>query len=49
VYPARDAGMPLPAPEGEVTVENAATAAPGSKTLILKNVNFSCRPARWSR
>jgi ATP-binding cassette subfamily C exporter for protease/lipase len=25
---------------GDVLVENAATAAPGSKTLILKNVNF---------
>jgi ATP-binding cassette subfamily C exporter for protease/lipase len=40
VYPARKAGMPLPRPLGEVVVENAATAAPGSKTLILRNVNF---------
>jgi ATP-binding cassette subfamily C exporter for protease/lipase len=40
MYPARTAGMPLPRPLGDVTVENAATGAPGSKTLILRNVNF---------
>ncbi|WP_300337341.1 type I secretion system permease/ATPase [Accumulibacter sp.] len=40
IYPARVAGMPLPRPLGEVLVENAATAAPGSKLLILRNVNF---------
>ncbi|TLD46905.1 MAG: Type I secretion system ATP-binding protein PrsD [Accumulibacter sp.] len=41
VYPARVAGMPLPRPDGVVLVENAATAAPGSRVLILKNVSFS--------
>ncbi len=40
VYPARVAGMPLPRPLGEVVVENAATAAPGSKLMILRNVSF---------
>jgi ATP-binding cassette subfamily C exporter for protease/lipase len=40
MYPARTAGMPLPRPLGDVAVENAATGAPGSKTLILRNVNF---------
>jgi len=43
VYPARVAGMPLPRPEGVVLVENAATAAPGSRVLILKNVSFSLK------
>jgi len=43
VYPARAAGMPLPRPRGEVLVEGAATAAPGSKVLILRNVNFSLK------
>ncbi|MCB1933055.1 type I secretion system permease/ATPase [Accumulibacter sp.] len=43
VYPARVAGMPLPRPLGDVLVENAATAAPGSKTLILRNVSFQVR------
>ncbi|MCM8611237.1 type I secretion system permease/ATPase [Accumulibacter sp.] len=43
VYPARVAGMPLPRPEGVVLVENAATAAPGSRALILKNVSFSLK------
>ncbi|MBL8394613.1 MAG: type I secretion system permease/ATPase [Candidatus Accumulibacter sp.] len=42
-HPARVAGMPLPRPRGEVLVENAATAAPGSRTLILKNINFSLK------
>ncbi len=39
-YPARTVGMPLPRPLGDVTVDNAATAAPGSKLLILRNVTF---------
>ena len=43
MYPARVAGMQLPRPLGEVSVENAATAAPGSKTLILRNVNFKLK------
>ena len=43
VYPARVAGMPLPRPLGDVLVENAASAAPGSKTLILRNVSFQVR------
>ncbi len=43
IYPARVAGMPLPRPLGEVLVDNAATAAPGSKVLILRNVNFSLK------
>ncbi|MCM8595975.1 type I secretion system permease/ATPase [Accumulibacter sp.] len=40
VFPARVRGMPLPRPLGEVLVENAATAAPGSKVMILRNVSF---------
>ena len=40
IYPARVAGMALPRPRGEVLVEHATTAAPGSKTPILKNVSF---------
>jgi ATP-binding cassette subfamily C exporter for protease/lipase len=43
VYPARVVGMSLPRPEGVVLVENAATAAPGSRVLILKNVGFSLK------
>ena len=42
-YPPRVAGMALPRPLGEVVVEAAATAAPGSKTLILRNVNFKLK------
>ncbi|WP_299162787.1 type I secretion system permease/ATPase [Accumulibacter sp.] len=40
IYPARVAGMPLPRPLGDVLVENAATAAPGTRALILRNVSF---------
>ncbi|MEF8738297.1 MAG: type I secretion system permease/ATPase [Candidatus Accumulibacter necessarius] len=43
IYPARIAGMPLPRPLGDVLVDGAATAAPGSKVLILRNVNFSLK------
>ncbi|MBL8397677.1 MAG: type I secretion system permease/ATPase [Candidatus Accumulibacter sp.] len=39
-FPARASGMSLPRPHGELLVENAATAAPGSKSLILRNINF---------
>jgi ATP-binding cassette subfamily C exporter for protease/lipase len=43
VFPARKAGMPLPKPEGEVLVEGAGTAAPGSTALILRNLSFAIR------
>ncbi|KFE57156.1 type I secretion system permease/ATPase [Pseudomonas syringae] len=33
--------MPLPAPEGNVTVENMIVGAPGSRTAIIKGITFS--------
>ncbi|MGE7957488.1 type I secretion system permease/ATPase [Pseudomonas sp. NPDC089530] len=33
--------LPLPAPNGQVQVENLIVAAPGSKTPILKNISFN--------
>lgn len=33
--------MPLPPPEGHLAVEQLVTAAPGSRTPILKNISFS--------
>jgi len=33
--------MSLPAPRGDVQVENLIVAAPGSKTPIIKNISFS--------
>ncbi len=33
--------MSLPAPQGHVQVENLVVTAPGSKTPIIKNINFS--------
>ena len=40
VFPARQGGMPLPKPAGALVLEGACTAAPGSKVMILKNVNL---------
>ncbi len=33
--------MPLPAPEGNVTVENMIVGAPGSRSAIIKGITFS--------
>ena len=40
-FPARGTGMSLPAPKGEVRVENLMATAPGTQTLILRGVNFA--------
>lgn len=39
-FPAREAGMSLPQPNGALTLENASAAAPGANSLILKNVSL---------
>lgn len=39
-FPAREAGMSLPAPKGALTLTNASAVAPGANTLILKNVSL---------
>ena len=39
-HPPRQSGMPLATPKGAVRFENVAATAPGSKQLILKNLNF---------
>lgn len=40
-FPAREKTMPLPAPDGNLSVEAVAAAAPGATTLILKGVSFA--------
>jgi len=42
--PERPPGMPLPAPQGQLLVENLTAAAPGSQTPILKGLNFALQP-----
>jgi ATP-binding cassette subfamily C exporter for protease/lipase len=42
--PAREAGMPLPPPRGEISVEAVTAAPPGSTVAILKNVSFAVAP-----
>lgn len=38
--PEREAGMPLPAPQGALSVEGVIAAAPGSQAAILRGVSF---------
>ncbi|MCF6198738.1 MAG: type I secretion system permease/ATPase [Hyphomicrobiaceae bacterium] len=38
--------MPLPAPKGHIDVRGLAIAAPGTRTPILRNVNFSIKPGK---
>nr|CBA32010.1 Alkaline protease secretion ATP-binding protein aprD [Curvibacter putative symbiont of Hydra magnipapillata] len=40
LFPARPPAMPLPAPSGQVAFENVATAAPGGRTAIIKQISF---------
>ncbi|MET0859269.1 MAG: type I secretion system permease/ATPase, partial [Telluria sp.] len=42
--PARDAGMPLPKPEGALSVEGVTAAPPGVKTPVIRNLNFAIKP-----
>lgn len=44
--PAKPAGMPLPPPNGALTVENAMAAAPGSQTPIVRGVSFALKPGQ---
>ncbi|MCZ2439525.1 MAG: type I secretion system permease/ATPase [Burkholderiales bacterium] len=37
-------GMPLPAPQGHLTVEAVTAVAPGQTTQILRNVSFAAKP-----
>lgn len=42
--PAREAGMQLPKPQGALAVEGVTAAPPGSKTAIIKGLNFAIAP-----
>jgi ATP-binding cassette subfamily C exporter for protease/lipase len=42
--PERPAGMPLPAPQGRLTVEAVTAAPPGSRNPIVKSVSFGIMP-----
>lgn len=39
--PARESGMALPKPRGIISVENVTAMPPGSKTPVIKGLNFS--------
>ena len=41
-----EAGMPLPAPKGLLTVEGLVASAPGSQQVILKGVSFAAQPGQ---
>jgi ATP-binding cassette subfamily C exporter for protease/lipase len=40
-FPAREKGMPLPPPQGQLSLENVVAAAPGTQVPILKGVSFA--------
>jgi ATP-binding cassette, subfamily C, bacterial exporter for protease/lipase len=42
--PARPAGMPLPKPLGQITVEGVTAAPPGSQVPVLKGLGFGIAP-----
>lgn len=44
--PARDVGMPLPPPEGALSVEALVVSAPGNQVPILRGVNFTLAPGQ---
>jgi ATP-binding cassette subfamily C exporter for protease/lipase len=44
IHPPRTQGMSLPKPRGQVTVEAASAAAPGTQRLILRSLSFSIAP-----
>ncbi len=39
-FPEREKGMPLPAPEGKITVSGLYAVPPNSNLQVLKNINF---------
>jgi len=41
MFPPRGAGMSLPAPKGDVLVENLVATVPGTQTLILRGFSFA--------
>ena len=42
--PARPAGMPLPAPTGQLSVEGVTASPPGSKVPVIKNLSLDISP-----
>ncbi len=42
--PARNAGMPLPKPEGLLSVEGLTAAPPGITNPVIRNLNFAIKP-----
>jgi ATP-binding cassette subfamily C exporter for protease/lipase len=42
--PARPAGMPLPKPQGFLSIEGVTAAPPGVRNPIIKNVSFAISP-----
>jgi len=42
--PAHQPRMPLPAPKGQLSVENVTASPPGAPAQVLRNVSFGVRP-----
>ncbi|STR45289.1 type I secretion system permease/ATPase [Iodobacter fluviatilis] len=39
-YPARNIGMSLPRPSGQLLADNISAAIPGTQNMVIKNMNF---------
>ncbi|UCE31481.1 MAG: type I secretion system permease/ATPase [Burkholderiales bacterium] len=44
LHPEREVGMPLPQPKGALRIENVSAAPPGTRDLVLRNVDFAVEP-----
>ncbi len=44
--PQAEAGMPLPPPKGQLSVEGVIAGAPGSATPIVRNITFGAAPGQ---
>jgi ATP-binding cassette subfamily C exporter for protease/lipase len=44
MFAALPPGMPLPAPQGELRVDNVAASAPGTQQLLIRGVSFQLVP-----
>lgn len=43
-HPSRQTGMPLPRPQGALSVEGVSVAVPGSRQVVLRNLAFALAP-----
>lgn len=45
MYPSRAKSMRLPVPQGRLAIEGVTASAPGSNTVVLRNITFTLEPS----